>query len=129
MHAGTPVATAGYPTEEIAGSDAQLIGATPELHLGTITGLTDFFFLPSDDGHRQLIHDDLPSAGGASGSPIVNTKGHVVALLSAGNSFLMPKIAGLPFRIPNAAQINYGQRVDMLKQLVDETVGPALQAD
>jgi hypothetical protein len=129
LNAGTPVATAGYPTEEIAGSDAQLIGATPELHLGTITGLTDFFFLPSDDAHRQLIHDDLPSAGGASGSPIVNAKGHVVALLSAGNSFIMPKIEGLPVRIPNAAQINYGQRVDLLKPLLDDTLAKAVEAD
>ncbi len=129
LSAGTPVATAGYPTEEIAGSDSQLIGATPELHLGTITGLTDFFFLPADESHRQLIHDDLPSAGGASGSPIVNAMGHVVALLSAGNSFMMPKIEGLPFRIPNAAQINYGQRVDLLKPLLDDTVVKTVEAD
>jgi V8-like Glu-specific endopeptidase len=129
LRAGTPLATAGYPSEEITGSSAELVRATPELHLGTVTGLTDFFFLPSDEPHMQLVHHDIPSAGGASGSPIVNSKGHVVALLSAGNAFMMPKISGLPYRIPNAALINYGQRVDVLQELIDGVADKALEAD
>jgi hypothetical protein len=112
---GSVVATAGYPSEGIVGSEAQKYGATPELHIGEITGLTDFFFLPTDFAHAQLLHHSLPSAGGASGSPIVDRNGHVIALLNAGNSYSPgPNQA----RVSSGALINYGQRVDMLQHLL-----------
>jgi hypothetical protein len=116
LEPGTAVAITGYPMEGVIGSRAQGYGATPELHVGTITGLTDFFFLPADFEHRQLIHHDLPTAGGSSGSPIVGGGGHVVALLNAGNSYSPGP--NQP-RVPSGVLINYGQRVDMLRQLLD----------
>lgn len=129
MRAGDAVASAGYPAENISGANAGLIHASPELHVGTVTGLTDFFFLPTDEAHRLLVHHDLPSAGGASGSPIVNPAGHVVALLSAGNMFSIQDTKGRENRVPDAALINYGQRVDMLKELMDGAADKELQAD
>lgn len=128
LRAGQPIATAGYPAEQIVSSKAGLIRATPEFHLGTITGITNFFFLPADDDHRQLIHDDLPTAGGASGSPIVDNSGDVVALLNAGNMYMLEG-KGMPGRMPSAALVNYAQRVDMLRDLLDNTQDKTVQKD
>jgi hypothetical protein len=113
---GTVVATAGYPMEGVIGSGSQVYGATPEFHDGTITGLTDFFFLPADFARGQLVHHDLAAAGGSSGSPIVGRSGHILALLDAGNSY-QPQKNGP--RIPSGVLINYGQRIDMLQHLIN----------
>src|SRR6266550_3005396 len=109
LAAGTPLATSGYPTESLTNTWSQGISAVPEQHLGVVTAVTDMFHLPAAPAFRQLVHHDLPSAGGQSGSPIVGPSGRVVALLNSGNSFM---VNGR--RIPNAAQVNYGQRVDLL---------------
>jgi len=114
LAAGAPLATSGYPTEGLLNTWAQGIGATPQQHLGVITAVTDMFHLPAAAAQRQLVHHDLPSTGGQSGSPIVGASGRVVALLNSGNSFM---VNGR--RIPNAAQVNYGQRVDLLRDLID----------
>lgn len=114
LASGTPLATAGYPTESLVNTWSQGIGATPEQHLGVVTAVTDMFHLPSALPYRQLIHHDLPSAGGQSGSPIIGPSGRVVALLNSGNAFM---VNGR--RIPNAALVNYGQRADLVRDMLD----------
>lgn len=126
LKAGTELATAGYPVEGVLGAGAQQYGATPEYHTGAVTNLTDFFFLPTDFAHQQLIHDSVPVAGGASGSPIVDASGHVVALVSSGNLFFMG--ANQP-RMPSAVMINYAQRVDMLKEMMNAHLAQDFAAD
>jgi hypothetical protein len=113
---GTPLATSGYPSENMTNSWSQGVGATPEQHLGVVTAMTDMFHLPSALAVRQLIHHDLPATGGASGSPIVNAKGHVVGLLNAGNLFM---VNGR--RVPNAVLVNFGQRADLVREMLDGT--------
>jgi hypothetical protein len=67
------------------------------------------------DGQNQLVQHGLPATGGASGSPIVNRSGEVVAVLSGVNMFL-----GLDgVRIPNAAGVNYAQRADFVADLLN----------
>ena len=117
LAAGSPLGTSGYPTEQIQGSWAQNLGATPEQHVGVVTAVTDMFHLPSETAYRQLVHHDLPATGGQSGSPIVGTSGRVVALLNSGNVFMTEKGG----RMPSAALVNYAQRVDLLKDLLDGT--------
>jgi hypothetical protein len=126
LKAGTELATAGYPVEGVIGAGAQQYGATPEYHTGAITNMTDFFFLPTDFAHRQLIHDSVPVAGGASGSPIVDASGHVVALVSSGNLF---SLGAHEPRMPSAVMINYAQRVDMLKELLNGHLAQDFAAD
>jgi hypothetical protein len=126
LKAGSVVGTAGYPTEGVVGSLVQGYGATPTLHIGTVTGITDFFFLPADSEHGRLIHHDLPSAGGASGSAIVGHSGHVVALLNAGNVY-HPE--GTEVRVPSGVLINYAQRVDLLRDLLNGEAESKLRQD
>ena len=117
LTAGQPLGTSGYPTERVQGAWAQSRGATPEQHVGIVTAVTDMFHLPSETTHRQLVHHDLPATGGQSGSPIVGASGRVVALLNSGNAFS----DGKGGRMPSAAMINYGQRVDLLRDLLAGT--------
>lgn len=126
LGSGTVVATAGYPAEGVIGSGSQIFGATPEYHDGTVTSLTDFFFKAADSSHTQLVHHDLAAAGGSSGSPIVGRSGHLLALLSAGNEYQPDKNGP---RIPSGVMINYGQRIDLLQQLVDGSADKAIMQD
>ena len=114
LSTGVAVATAGYPMEGIIGSPAQVISPSPETDVGSITGVTDFFYLPGDVEHNQLVHADLPAVGGQSGSPIVGPNGRVIALLNSGNIVL--QLGGS--RAPSAALINYGQRADLLHDIL-----------
>ena len=62
-----------------------------------------------------LLRHNLPATGGASGSPIFNKDGEVVALLFSGNVHVKFQNGELVERTANAAQINFGVRVDMME--------------
>src|SRR5262249_3700352 len=79
LKAGFPLAMAGYPAEKIAGRSVLSIGATPTLAAGMVSSTTDVFHLPADFPHSHVIHHNLPSAGGASGSPMVGPNGKIYA--------------------------------------------------
>src|SRR5256714_6416545 len=114
LSAGTPLATSGYPSENLTQSSQGSLGVIPQQHLGIVTAVTDMFHLPAPVAVRQLVHHDLPATGGASGSPIVGPSGRVVALLNAGNLFMVNGE-----RVPNAALINFAQRADLLREMLD----------
>jgi hypothetical protein len=117
MRAGQPIALAGYPLENIRGSEMTGLGATPNFRAGVVSAITDMFNLPGDPAQQRLIHHNIPVTGGNSGSPMVNAAGKLVALLNSGNVFA----AQGGGRMPNAAIINYGQRADLARELVDGT--------
>ena len=116
LAAGAPLGTSGYPTEGFRNTWSQGIGATPEQHVGVVTAVTDMFHLPAAPALRQLIHHDLPTTGGQSGSPIVGPSGRVVGL---ANSMNMIAVEGR--RVPNAALVNYAQRADLVRDMLDGT--------
>jgi hypothetical protein len=111
LHAGEPIVYIGYPAENLVSFDVN--APAPTSQVGIITSVRTFF-LTADGGPAQLIEDSLPSAGGASGSPIFDSHGQVIALLSGGNN-----IASKDGRIPNAALVNFAQRVDLLRELIE----------
>ena len=121
LHAGEPIAFVGYPAENLVNFDAAAPAVTSQV--GIITSVRTFF-LTSEGGPPQLIEHSLPSAGGASGSPIFDAHGQVIALLSGGNN-----IASKDGRIPNAALVNFAQRVDLLRDLIEDRAGASLDAD
>jgi hypothetical protein len=121
LHAGEPIAFVGYPAENLVSFD--VTAPTPTSQVGIITSVRNFF-LTADGGPAQLIEHSLPSAGGASGSPIFDAHGQVIALLSGGNN-----IASKDGRIPNAALVNFAQRVDLLRDLIDDRAKDQLADD
>lgn len=122
---GTPVAMSGYPLEHIRSGTVQSVAATPTLSIGMVSANTDFFNLPAESNQRKLLQHNLPGTGGNSGSPMVNTAGKIVGLHNAGSYVDVPDVG----RVPNAAMVRYGQRADMLGDLVAGRAEAALTED
>lgn len=123
MRPGDKLGYVGYPMEGlVAVLDPR--APRPTTQIGRVVGVVDFFNGERSDLERQLLKHSLPTAGGASGSPIFDGHGRVVALLNAGN------VAGMTSqgRIPHAAMINFGQRSDLLREVLDDTAEHVQQA-
>ena len=111
---GTPIATVGFPLEgvEVASNEVPI----PISKSGTVSGITNFTRTQSlaAEGGDLIVHS-LAGTGGVSGSPIINRDGDVVALYNAGEIAGMSRRGG---RIPSAVDINYGQSVAVLRDLL-----------
>ena len=122
LDAGTPVAYIGYPLENMALSSLAAM-PTPQSKVGNLTTVTDYFGIHRKDGMNQLIQHDMGATGGASGSPLIDTDGQVVAVLSAVNFIFLSSGEA---RIPSGASINYAQRADLVRELLDGKADEAL---
>jgi hypothetical protein len=109
---GDPLAFVGFPTENLIDSD--LTEPNPTSQVANVVAWATFMRTKPVAEEGQLLEHSLPVTGGASGSPIINERGDVVAILSAQNAVMSP-FAG---RTPSAALVNYGQRVDVLAPLL-----------
>jgi hypothetical protein len=121
--------------------------APSQLRFGTISSLTDVFMCKAEPGHRLLIQHTVPVAGGVSGSPLIDSSGMVIGVVSGGTTAkalreVAQKVAeGEPaegnkpekgtesFRIPSAAMINFAQRVDLLDDLRNGVADSELAVD
>ena len=111
---GMAVAYIGYPTEQLSNVDT-IRAPNPVVQSGgTLVGITDYFNVHRADALNQLVQHNLGATGGASGSPIFNAKGEVVAVLSGGNIIITPE-----GRAPSAVGINFAQRADLVQELLD----------
>ena len=111
---GVAVAYIGYPTEQLSNVDT-IRAPNPVVQSGgTLVGITDYFNVHREDSINHLVQHNLGATGGASGSPIFNAKGEVVAVLSGGNIIITPE-----GRAPSAVGINFAQRADLVQELLD----------
>ncbi|MCC7063091.1 MAG: FHA domain-containing protein [Planctomycetes bacterium] len=117
----TPVTLVGYPMENQAGMGGDLTAPEPQSRTGTISRLTNFYMGQADAKDRHLIGLDLLSAGGASGSPVIDARGKVIAINSAGNYMSLGKA-----RVSVGGA--YGQRVDLLQDLLEGRVDSSGEA-
>ena len=124
---GMPVASAGYPYENVLGAEVGTLAAVPQVHYGNITALTDFLYLPTTSEHSYLVQHSVPETGGGSGSPIVSASGHIVAVNNAGN--FGPKGEWGNRGAPSGVEINYAQRVDIVSDLLAGRADAAFAAD
>lgn len=132
---GAPVAAVGFPIE---GMTATMVvtNAPATLHFGNISSLTDVFMCRASPEHSLLIQHTVPVTGGMSGSPLVDANGKVVGVVSGGTTAKVikevsvtpaggseaagvasndkSKIEAEGVRIPNAAMVNFAQRIDLL---------------
>lgn len=123
LDSGEQVGFVGYPLEDAVGGGTNYNQPTPQMQLGAVTSVTDYFMVGGDSGRNHLIQHNLPAHGGASGSPIFNEEGEVVALFNAGNV-----VAVQGHRIGTGIGVNFGQRVDILKELLENRVDAVAEA-
>ncbi len=114
LKAGAPLAYAGYPLEGTGAQNLAQLAPNPVLQFGRVTALSDYFLLRADAPNSLLVENSLPATGGASGSPIIDSSGQVVAILSGGNVNIVD--GG---RTPSAVMLNYAQRADLIGGVVD----------
>ncbi len=124
LAAGDVVGYVGYPMESMALGGVNVKQPTPQMQVGNVTAVTDFFLMKST-GDGQLVQNSLPILGGASGSPILDAAGRVVALVSAANLTLD---ASGTKRISTGSGVNFGQRADLLRELLDGKAAQAQEA-
>jgi len=127
---GYRVAYLGFPTEDLIGGNYDVRRPLATMKSGIITTVSDYWLGDGGIGKNFLLRHNMGSAGGASGSPLFNTSGEVVGIHNAGNyegvfvrdekGNLRLDKEGSPIfdRAPNAAMINFAQRVDLLNDIL-----------
>ncbi len=132
LKVGTEVASAGFPSEGLVGASSLARDPDALLHYGYISSLKDIFLCRTDPGHSLLVLHSVPVTGGASGSPVIDKSGKVIAIVSGGNTVdLHDPTASVTdqARAPNAALVNFGQRIDLLEDLDAGRADAALAQD
>lgn len=123
LRSGSRVAYLGFPSEGLAGGGVDLRNPVATMQSGIVTSVTDWWLGKADFDKALLVQHNLGATGGASGSPIFNPQGQVVALLSAGNIVGQVSVDTEGKidvqRAPSAAMINFGQRADLLNEFID----------
>jgi hypothetical protein len=118
MQRGYPICFVGFPMEGLVLDGVTLQKPDLTMQVAYVVSTTDYFGVPAENiNDRQLVKHALPLAGGASGSPIVNNQGQVVAVVSGGNMIGMTNDG----RISSGANINFGQRIDLIAEMLDGT--------
>ncbi len=80
----------GYPFENLSSGGYQVEKPEPVFIEGTVGRMTDLFGLATDDDdHTHLILADLTAMGGASGSPLFDSNGDVIGIVSSGDVLLI----------------------------------------
>lgn len=110
------IAYVGFPAENLQklsnkGQVAQLI------HIGNVMGMTEFSTKPGTPETQRLLHYDLVTAGGASGSPLFDNQGRVIGLNCAGSYIGIRDGIGTSKRIRTG--IAFGQRADLIHELFE----------
>lgn len=142
LERGMPLALVGFSAEGL--SPTQVRKPVPLSPGGEIQRMTDFLEEPNTQGANLLIQHSIPSAGGASGSPVVDARGLVVGVHSAGTSVSIvtdawlddsgtrlpsiqgdrsyataPKVKYSTERSPHAALVKYAQRADLVRDFLE----------
>ena len=127
VDSGYRIAYLGFPMENMAGGGVNVRNPVATMQSGIVTSATDYWLGKASFASRLLIQHNLASAGGASGSPILNTSGEVVGIHSAGNFVgsigVSEEGKAVVQRAPSGALVNFAQRIDLLADIWPEYPG------
>ncbi len=114
-----PVGMVSFPLETFRGAAAE---RPPTIVIGQITALTREFGEAVSGQNWHILEHNLQSAGGASGSPILDLQGRVIALHNASTYVFLPNGQRV-----NSSGIRLGQNVRFLQELLDKTAGQRMR--
>ncbi len=121
LKSGYRIAYLGFPMENLLNGNVNAESPVANMQSGIVTAVTDFEQRDAGGTRNYLVRHNLGVTGGASGSPMFNTKGEVVAIVNGMNitAQLLPTHDGrmAAVRAPSAAMINFAQRVDLLTEI------------
>jgi len=123
LGSGTRVAYLGFPMEGMISGGVNTSEPVANMQSGIVTSVSDFWLGAAAPEQCLLVSHNLGAAGGASGSPVFDADGEVVAVLSAGNITMSVEMEGnVPKvkRVPSAVMINFAQRADILAELLEK---------
>ena len=111
LDAGHRVAFLGFPMENLNDGNIDMHYPVATMQSGIITSVTDAWMAKATPENSILIHHNLPSAGGASGSPVFDADGEVVGLHCAGNYTM-----GLNIDVGSQLKAEARARLEQLKE-------------
>lgn len=118
LDSGYRIGYLGFPMEGMAGGGVEIRSPVATMQSGIITSITDYWLAQASYEKRLLVQHNLGATGGASGSPIFNAKGEIVAILNAGNIIGSVSFeSGTIVRAPSSVMVNFAQRVDLLRDI------------
>jgi V8-like Glu-specific endopeptidase len=110
LDSGHRVAFLGFPLEGLKSDNIDMHYPVATMQSGIITSMTDSWMAQSTHQKSVLIHHNLPSAGGASGSPVFDADGSVVGLHCAGNYTM-----GIRFDVGNMLKAEAAEQIKALR--------------
>ena len=116
LQQGDEIFYLGFPMEGLKNGNINVNSPTATMQDGRISSISDTTFGNGRVEDNILIRHNLPTAGGASGSPVFSVSGKVIAIVKGGNMDLKFDENGRYLgREPSAAQINFAIRIDRLE--------------
>ncbi len=82
---GHQIAFMGFPSEDLRNGGFDVHNPVAIMQMGIISAMVDFWLAPAVNSNRRLIQHNMPAVGGSSGSPIFDSDGDVIGILSGGN--------------------------------------------
>jgi hypothetical protein len=116
LSAGEELCCIGYPVFDARRDYNRLSRIAPRIFQGTLVRMLNYHKETSPFENSLLVEHSLDTVGGASGSAIFDSSEKVVALLNAGMVVLDYKTG----KVKIEERINYGIRVDALREVVEE---------
>lgn len=117
LDGNAPVGYVGFPME---GRGINWERPAPVTAVGGVTSLSDFFLGTAPYERSELIAVDAEGGGGASGSPLFGAAGTVVGILHAVD---LKRVENR--RVKTAGGQTYAQRIDILRELMEDRVAEA----
>jgi len=111
---GDPVAIVGFPGEGLAATPVLVAAPVPTRHRGFLVRVTDFFMREREDGINQFVQHGLPVTGGSSGSPIIDSRGRVIAVHNGGNTLAETDSGRIISQV-----VSFSQRSDLVLDLLE----------